>query len=248
MRSGPKALIAGTMVGATVFGIWALTRKAKAEPEPEPEPPPPGFATLYGKVTDADTGRPIAGVSARVPEADVETLSDDSGFYFLGLEAPQGWTVTFEKSGYEPMTFQLYLYEGIREFNVVLAVVEVPPVPILPFTFSNVSVRKVTMYDAPAWETMEFYCTISNPNDLTLTKLIKVMCRWGTGSAYKQWSFELTLAPGQSYNFKWDGNRYGQRNPDAYNGPLVARRQRVCMWLEDEEGNKSQEGCVTGSG
>jgi len=134
------------------------------------------------------------------------------------------------------------LVEGDNELNVGMVPIAAPQ----PFTFSNVWTKKVIMYDAPAWETMEFYCTVTNPNDVTATELLKVMCRWGTGSAYLQWTFELTLAPGQSYNFKWDGNRYGQRDPDAYNGPLVARRQRVCMWLEDEEGNKSAEGCVTG--
>ena len=126
---------------------------------------------------------------------------------------------------------------------------EVPPeVPPSAFTFSNVSAQKVVMESAPAWETMNFYCTITNPSSVTITRTINVMVRWGDGSPYWQWSFDLTLDPGQGYLFEWYGNTYGQRDPDAYNGPLVARRQRVCMWLQDEEGNKSAEGCVTGSG
>jgi len=126
---------------------------------------------------------------------------------------------------------------------------EVPPeVPPSAFTFSNVSAQKVVMESAPAWETMNFYCTITNPSSVTITRAINVMVRWGDGSPHWQWSFDLTLGPGESYLFEWYGNTYGQRDPDAYNGPLVARRQTVCMWLQDDEGNKSPEGCVTGMG
>ena len=127
---------------------------------------------------------------------------------------------------------------------------EAPPEEGEPvsFTFSNVRAEKVIMESATAWETMNFYCTITNPSSETITRAINVIVRWEDGSPHWQWSFELTLAPEESYNFAWEGNTYGQRDPDAYNGPLVARRQTVCMWLEDEQGNKSAEGCVTGMG
>lgn len=143
------------------------------------------------------------------------------------------------------------LVAGTNELNVGMVPIFAPQ----PFTFSNVSAQKVIMESATAWETMNFFCTITNPNDITVTRLLKVMWRYRTYKTYNggwsdwhqslYWSFDLTLEPGQSYSFKWYGNTYGQRDPSAYNGPLIARRTTSCMWLEDEEENKSAEGCVS---
>lgn len=182
----------------------------------------------------------VTNIGAEAGDYIVRLGGDFVGEQTVTLQPSELKVISFEAIPHEARTYQVSVNGLTGSFTAVAAPQS--------FTFSNVSAKKVTMYDAPAWETIEFYCTITNPNDITVTELLKVMCRWGTGNASLQWTFELTLAPGQIYNFKWDGNRYGQRSPDAYNGPLVGRRQRVCMWLEDQEGNKSAEGCVTGSG
>lgn len=153
----------------------------------------------------------------------------------VALAPGESKRIDFEATPAEAKTYSVSVNGLTGSFKAIAIIVPA-------FTFSNVSAEKVIMEFAPAWETMNFFCTITNPNPTTATKLLKVMSVVG-----QEWTFELTLAPGQSSNFSWYGNTYGQRDPDAYNGPLVGRRKRVCMWLEDEQGNKSAEGCVTGS-
>ena len=64
--------------------------------------PIPVVANLYGVVTDAETGDPIAGVKVTID--DLVTYTNASGQYsFAGL-APGAYTVTFEKEGYETVT------------------------------------------------------------------------------------------------------------------------------------------------
>ena len=90
-EDGKKAAIA---IGVAGLGIWALTRKAKAKP---------GKANLCGKVTDAVTGKKISGVLVSLDG--LETITNAAGDYaFTNLE-PGGYTVIFEKSGYETAIF-----------------------------------------------------------------------------------------------------------------------------------------------
>lgn len=65
-------------------------------------PVPPPVANLYGVVTDAETGYPIAGVKVTIDG--LVTYTDANGRYaFEGL-APGSYTSTFEKEGYETVT------------------------------------------------------------------------------------------------------------------------------------------------
>ena len=62
-------------------------------------PIPVPVANLYGVVTDAETGTPLAGVKVTID--DLTTYTDSAGQYaFEGL-TPGGYTITFEKEGYE---------------------------------------------------------------------------------------------------------------------------------------------------
>lgn len=62
-------------------------------------PLPPPVANLYGVVTDAQTGYPIAGVKVTIDG--LVTYTNASGNYgFEGL-TPGSYTITFEKEGYE---------------------------------------------------------------------------------------------------------------------------------------------------
>lgn len=90
---GIAALLAG-------LGIWLLAKFAKAAPPP---PPPPGLANLYGKVTDAQTGNPVAGVLLALNGMTV--LTDSGGNYtFLELE-PGSYSGSASKAGYETKYF-----------------------------------------------------------------------------------------------------------------------------------------------
>lgn len=62
-------------------------------------PIPPPVANLYGKVTDAETGYAIEGVKVTIDS--LVTYTDSLGRYaFEGLTIG-GYTITFEKEGYE---------------------------------------------------------------------------------------------------------------------------------------------------
>lgn len=119
----------------------------------------------------------------------------------------------------------------------------------LPFTFSNVWCKKVVLSGAPAWRTIEWYCTITNPNNVSVTQPLKLMKAPQPSLGYHEprlhYSFSLTLAPGQSYSFKWDGN--APRDPRDPGGPQwgpAIGDTPCCLYLEDEQGNKSAQCCV----
>ncbi len=62
-------------------------------------PIPPPVANLYGVVTDAETGAPLAGVLVSI---DGLSLTTNAGGYYMFTELPPGsYTITFEKEGYE---------------------------------------------------------------------------------------------------------------------------------------------------
>lgn len=117
----------------------------------------------------------------------------------------------------------------------------------LPFTFSNVYCIKVVMTEATAWRTIEWYCTITNPNNASITQPLKLMKAPQPSLGYYEprlhSSFNLTLAPGQSYNYKWDGNLKSPDFPYFTLGPAVGDTQ-MCMYLEDEWGNMSAQCCI----
>ncbi|KKM76487.1 hypothetical protein LCGC14_1379630 [marine sediment metagenome] len=58
MEQGQKAAVGLGLVGATILGIWALTRGAKAE---SPPPPPPGPNYLFSVLVDADNPEGVDG-------------------------------------------------------------------------------------------------------------------------------------------------------------------------------------------
>lgn len=116
---------------------------------------------------------------------------------------------------------------------------------LLPFTFSDASSRRVVSTGAPVYWTIEYRCTITNPNNAVITEPLDVMYdakRLSDGKLYLDrywWTFELTLNPGQAYKFFWNGNAYGHRAPDAYDGPDFATGQTACIYLKDRSGNTS---------
>ena len=116
--AGKAAKIVGGLAaaGAIVAGIWYFLR---------PPAPPPGKATLYGIVTDADTGDPIGGVDVYIDGA--ITSTDPTGYYELAGIEPGTREVVFEKEGYDPGSTTVELTaDETRELNVQMTPTGVP--------------------------------------------------------------------------------------------------------------------------
>ena len=144
----------------------------------------------------------------------------------------------------KPRPDDIALIAGNNELDVEMVPIFIPQ----PFTFSDVSAYSVPWSFPSFWRTMNWFCTIINPNNAVVTKTLKLMMIYytnGSASAIQQWwEFELTLNPYQIYSFSFLGNTRGQRHPTGYNGPEMGPGDHICMWLEDTEGNKSPEGCA----
>lgn len=116
---------------------------------------------------------------------------------------------------------------------------------IVPFTFSNVNCNRKNYPFPSSWQTIEWWCTITNPNNAVVTQTLSLMydyymrgkARWYTDKHW--WTFEHTLNPNQAYEFYYDGGRYGERDPNAYNGPDIGSGDKIRLYLRDAYGNES---------
>ena len=86
-KISPVVVIAGGL-GLALAGALVVYAIARAAPGVPPEPPP-GLANLYGIITDAETGEPIAGVQGTVYQdydthtKDYNFTTDSSGYYLI---------------------------------------------------------------------------------------------------------------------------------------------------------------------
>ena len=97
-RISPAVIIPiglGLGLAATV-GIAALALAA-------PPAPPPGRANLYGSVTDAVTGEPIA--DALVTLNGFEVYTDAGGNYAFADLEPGEYRLEFSKAGYQSLVY-----------------------------------------------------------------------------------------------------------------------------------------------
>ena len=74
---------------------------------------------LSGRVTDAQTGEPLAGASIYNPQRRLGTTSNANGYYTLTLPNNVDFELVFSYVGYASKTHQLKLY-GNRQMNVAL--------------------------------------------------------------------------------------------------------------------------------
>ncbi|GAI64938.1 unnamed protein product, partial [marine sediment metagenome] len=110
------------MGAAALVGLAALAREEEAPPE---EAPPPGRATFYGKVTDADTGDPVAG--ALITLGTLHISSDAGGDYSFADVDPGNYQITVECAGYNVFSQAVALTEGTNQLNIQLVPVSAPP-------------------------------------------------------------------------------------------------------------------------
>jgi len=97
-RISPAVVIGiGAVIGiVAAIGIYTLARAA-------PPTPPPGLANLYGKVTDAVTGRPKPQV--RVTLNGLEAYTNAGGNYAFADLEPGEYILEFSKGGYQTTVY-----------------------------------------------------------------------------------------------------------------------------------------------
>ena len=137
----------------------------------------------------------------------------------------------------------IVLVEGDNELNVSLTPIVVPP-----FTFSDVRVQRVRCQSATAYNTINFWCTITNSTSRSVTHVLtpwyRTETKRGYGDPYSrpQYAREITLSPGQSYSYYLPGNQ-----PDRCTmlmGFSAGVPYGGCAFLRDENGNDSPQACV----
>ncbi|MBA7483252.1 hypothetical protein ES707_18763 [subsurface metagenome] len=112
--------------------------------------------------------------------------------------------------------------------------------------FSNESVYGKACPIATAYQVPVFDCRISNVTDETITRRM-TLWQHGFSYGYMEWrdpiaieSFEVTLKPGASYDYHYDG--YGPHcDAEWCCNPQLDLYYAYYYWLEDELGNKSSE-------
>ena len=85
------------------------------------------LATIYGWVTDASTGDPIANANITVVEAGVSTTTNASGYYEISSLVPGNYTVTASATGYAESSQSVSLSPGeVKELNFSLTMTAAP--------------------------------------------------------------------------------------------------------------------------
>ena len=85
--------------GIAVLGLAALVFAAP----PTPTPPPLGKANLYGRVTDAETGKAIPGVLVTLDG--MQTSTDAGGNYLFTSVDSGEYVLRFSKEGYQTVVY-----------------------------------------------------------------------------------------------------------------------------------------------
>ncbi len=242
-----KTFGAAVLAGAAAL-LVALKIKAGTSPGPPPGPPPapdPGKATIYGKVTDIATGKPISGVT--VSYWSTQTPTNDHGEYNIqNLEVGVSIDVAFSKDGYVTAAVNLIPVEGINTYNVALEPVAGPdPDPLQPISFSDI--RAVMLpCGSSLWMTGDLYGTMRNPNDQAITRTLK--WRWSyymnanpsqVAGPFTLKTFQVSLDPGASQNFELTSNYIDPNDGITYCQFIIGYHQSVNLWVEDEDGHQS---------
>lgn len=230
-KISPALVIIPVGLGLGLVGVLAALAWAA------PPTPPPGRANLYGKVTDAETGSPIEGAAFSLNGLLVNT--DSSGDYeFADLE-PGDYTITAGADGYETKTDIMSLAEGNNQFDIQLNPIVVPPVSY--FVYSGQMCGYTICPEAPAWYEPVYSVVITNEGASPETRTVTFYFRgiWDTYeiSPYQE-SFEVTLQPGESYQYIFENSKPG---PGGYVKIAFGHGVTVWMHVEDDLGGGTDE-------
>ncbi|GAH49975.1 unnamed protein product, partial [marine sediment metagenome] len=152
------------------------------ELEHPPEPPPPALANLYGVVTDAETGAPLANVSVQLWSPDgaeliLSSSTDSSGRYSMADILPYNYLIRFEKDGYGTKSDDIFLAEGDNELDVQMMPLPPELPPVGDFVYSEQTCGKRTFSAAPAWNQPTFSIRITNQGTTEGTRVITLHVR-----------------------------------------------------------------------
>lgn len=145
----PAVAIVGAGLGLSLLGVLALAALTRAAPPEEPEP---GLANLYGRVTDAQTGEPIAGVQVTLEEGTPVSTDSNGHCAILNIAAdyfPFGAWIYFRKDGYEDKNVTTIINEGNNELNVqMIPTGEPPEEPEETVELTRITVNPTDLTDA----------------------------------------------------------------------------------------------------
>lgn len=122
--------------------------------------------------------------------------------------------------------------------------------PTLIFGFGSPSAQVKGCTLATAWATVNFQCNMTNHNAVAVTREISFKARGFSHTyqiptgPYTYDTLTVTLQPGASYTFSWDGD-YPPGYPDITCNPSIPKHYDYYFYLEDELGNKSSEAEVS---
>lgn len=156
----------------------------------------------------------------------------------VSLNPGESKPVTFKVTPTKAKTYQVSV-DGLTGSFVALA-------PVEPFTYSNQQCSTIRCPAATAWGCPVYSCTITNPSSIRVTRTITFFLEdWSTYD--KKWlrgyreSFQLTLDPGQSYNWAFDNV---PPIGDAESKYSYGHDSIIYMHLEDDAGGASDK-CAT---
>ena len=237
----------GLAVGAAsiTLGLFLLARGTKTAPPI----PPPGLANLSGFIYDAETQAPINNAAVVLGEL-MQTTTDSSGYFqFLEVQ-PSEYILGVAKNGYHSQSVPLLLVEGNNPRDIFLVPTEEPPPgEELAFAFGNPSLSIMTCPVATAWKTPTFTCNVRNNNAVPVTRVINMRHRrykvrtatWYGPFDEQEGLIELSLNPGESYLYKFEGYHEQWDDPGDWEcDPAMGSTYNWEFWLEDELGNKSE--------
>jgi len=211
---------------------------------------PPGtefkVSDLVISPAEVNPGQPVTisctvtNIGAEAGDYTVKMGGDFVAEQVVELTPSESKVVSFEAIPHEARTYQVSV-NGLAGNFVSIA-------PTQPFTFSNLSVQRVRCQSATAWNTLNFGCTITNPTDKSITHILTPMYRSEGKSGYSapypssKYARELTLSPGQSYDYYLAGSQPGRCT--MLIGFSAGVPYGGCAFLRDETGNDSPQACL----
>lgn len=123
------------------------------------------------------------------------------------------------------------------------------------FSFSTPVVNKIADTGASAYWTIDFSCTVTNNTQNIVTRTVNAWYRLisgatgeiqtdpyiGVAGETSPGRVEVTLYPGESFTYQFNGNYYDPNDLKWYAWKVIPLNGTLTVWLQDDLGNKSEE-------